>query len=134
MKFQKFLVWLNAVVWLFFGLGYVIVPSSFASLVGSDITRIQAYKIMSDVGFMMVGIGIWYVYCAIDNSRIRYGLISAFLICFGMLVGRLIGILVTGSANNFMALYLILETLDSILLFIALCIKDESQQAVTSQN
>jgi hypothetical protein len=125
MKFKKFLIWLNSVVWLFFGFGYAIAPNFFASLVDASITKADSYKIMTDVGIMMVGIGIWYVYCVIDNSRIRHGLISAFLICFGMLVGRLIGTVVNGSANNITILYIILETLDSALLFLALRIKDK---------
>ncbi len=128
MKFKKFLIWLNTAVWLFFGFGYAVAPEFFASLVDADITRTNGYKIMTDAGIMMVGIGIWYIYCVIDDSRIRYGLISALLICFGMLVGRLIGVAVTASANNITILYIFLETLDSALLFFALRIKDEQVQ------
>jgi hypothetical protein len=125
MKFKKFVIWLNSAVWLFFGFGFTIAPKFFASLVDADITKADGHKIMTDIGVMMIGIGIWYIYCVIDDSRIRHGLISAFLICFGMLVGRLIGIVVNGSANNINILYVILETLDSALLLLALRIKDK---------
>jgi hypothetical protein len=37
MRFKKFLLWLNAAVWLFFGLGYSVAPDFFASLVGVGI-------------------------------------------------------------------------------------------------
>lgn len=125
MKFKKFLLWLNTAVWLFFGGGYVVAPDFFASLVDAGITKTNGYKIMTDAGVMMVGIGIWYIYCVMDDSRIRYGLISALLICSGLLIGRLVGVAVTASANNITILYIFLESLDSTLLFLALRIKDE---------
>ena len=125
MKYKNFLIWLNAAVWLFFGFGYAIAPDFFASLVDVDITRTSGYKIMADAGIMMVGIGFWYIYCVMDDSRIRYGLISALFICFGMLAGRVIGVAVTASANSVTLLYIFLETLDSVSLFLALRIKDE---------
>ena len=125
MKFKKFLIWLNSAVWLFFGLGYTIAPDFFAALVDADISKTDGYKMMADIGIMMVGIGIWYIYCALDNARIRHGLISAFLICLGMLIGRLIGVAVNNYANNITLLYIILETFDSALLIFALRIKDE---------
>ena len=94
-------------------------------MVDASITKADGYKIMTDIGVMMIGIGIWYFYCVIDDSRIRYGIISAFLICVGMLVGRLIGTVVNNYANNINILYIILEALDSVLLFLALRIKDK---------
>jgi hypothetical protein len=42
-----------------------------------------------------------------------------------MLVGRLIGTVVSGSTSSVNFLYIILETLDSALLFLALRIKDK---------
>lgn len=122
-RFEKSLLWLNAAVWLFFGLGYAVAPNYFASLAGAAVTRADSYRIMADVGVMMLGIGIWYVYCALDDSRTRHGLISAFLICVGMLVGRLIGMAASGGANGVVMLYAALETLDSALLLVALRLK-----------
>ncbi len=58
MKFKKFLIWLNTAVWLFFGFGYADASDFFASLVNASITRADSYKIMTDMGIMMVGIGI----------------------------------------------------------------------------
>jgi hypothetical protein len=110
-------------VWLFFGLGYAIAPDFFASLVGAAVTKAGSYRIMADIGVMMLGIGIWYVYCALDDSRTCHGLVSAFLICAGMLIGRLLGMAASGSANSITILYVVLETLDSALLFLALRMK-----------
>jgi hypothetical protein len=129
MKLKKALLWLNAAVWLTFGLGYAVAPSFFASLVGVEIGREDAYRIMTDIGVMMVGIAIWYGYCATDDARTRLGLISAFLICLGMVVGRLIGVAASGSANSIIMLYVVLEALDSALLFLALRTKDGPRQA-----
>jgi hypothetical protein len=128
MRLKRFVLWLNAAVWFAFGLGYALAPDFFASLVGVGISRGDSYRIMADVGVMMVGIGVWYIYSAIDDSRMRLGLISAFLICLGMLVGRLVGVAVGGSANTITIVYLALETLDSVLLVLALRIKDGSTQ------
>ena len=120
MTLKKSLLWLNAAVWLFFGLGYAVAPDFFASLAGVALSRGDSYRIMTDVGVMMVGIGVWYVYCATDDSRTHHGLVSASLICLGMLAGRLIGMAVSGSANTITILYAALETLDSALLLLAL--------------
>jgi hypothetical protein len=120
MTLKKSLLWLNAAVWLSFGLGYAVAPDFFASLVGVAMSRGDSYRIMTDVGVMMVGIGVWYVYCATDDSRTRQGLVSASLICLGMLAGRLIGMAVSGSVNTITILYAALEILDSALLLLAL--------------
>jgi hypothetical protein len=119
-RLAKFLLWLNAAVWLGFGLGYTVAPDVFASLAGATISRPDSYRVMTDVGVMMVGIALWYVYCALEDSRTRHGLISALLICGGLVVGRLIGIAVSGSANGVSIMYAGLEALDSALLVLAL--------------
>lgn len=119
-KFATFLLWLNAAVWVAFGLGYTVAPSLFASLVGAVISPADSYRVMTDVGVMMVGISLWYGYCALDEVRTRLGLVSAFLIGAGLLVGRLIGIAVAGSASGIAIVYLALEALDAVLLFLAL--------------
>ncbi len=118
-KFAKFLLWLNAAVWLGFGVGYAIAPDWFAALVGADITRADSYRVMTDVGVMMVGIAAWYAFCAFADARTDHGLISALLVCAGLVAGRLIGIAATGSANGVVVTYLVLETLDLALLALA---------------
>ncbi len=115
-RFAKFMLWLNTAVWLGFGLGYAIAPEAFAALVDADISRADSYRVMADVGVMMIGIGAWYIFCALDDARTDYGLISALLICVGMLIGRLVGIAAVGSANGVVLTYLILEALDAVLL------------------
>lgn len=119
-RFSKLVLWLNAAVWLGFGLGYTIVPDAFAALVGVAISRHDSFLIMADVGMMMVGIGIWYIACALRDNWTRPGLVSALLICAGMLIGRIIGIAVAGSINNVIAVYVALELLDTALILAAL--------------
>ncbi len=118
-KFAKFLLWLNAAVWLGFGVGYAIAPGGFATLVGAGLARADGYRVMTDVGVMMVGIASWYVFCALDDARTDHGLISALLICAGLVAGRLIAIAVTSSANGVVVVYLVLEVLDLVLLALA---------------
>jgi hypothetical protein len=117
--FAKFLLWLNAAVWLGFGVGYAIAPDWFATLVGADVGRADSYRVMTDVGVMMVGIAGWYAFCALDDARTDHGLISALLICAGLVAGRLIAIAATGSANSVTVIYLVLEVLDLALLALA---------------
>jgi len=118
-KVAKFLLWLNAAVWLGFGIGYTVVPDVLASLVGGSISRADGYLVLTDIGVMMVGIAVWYGYCAVDESRTRLGLVSALLICVGLLAGRLVAMALSGSANPLMIAYAVLEALDSVLLFLA---------------
>lgn len=118
-KFAKVLLWLNAAVWLTFGVGYTVAPSAFAWLVGVTISRLDGVRVMTDVGVMMVGISLWYGYCALDDSRTRLGLVSAMLIGIGLCAGRLIGIAMTGSANPVSVGYAGLEALNAVLLVVA---------------
>ena len=118
-KLARFLLWLNAAVWLGFGIGYTVVPGVLASMVGGSISRADGYLVLTNIGVMMVGIAVWYGYCAVGESRTRLGLVSALLICVGLLAGRLVGVAVSGSANGPMIAYAVLEALDSVLLFLA---------------
>lgn len=118
-KFAKFLLWLNAGVWLGFGLGYTFMPGLLASLVGATIPAEDSLRVMTDVGVMMVGIAGWYIVSVLDDARIDSGLISAMLIGGGLLIGRLVGIVAVGSANGIVWTYLALEALDTVLLVFA---------------
>ena len=72
------------------------------------------------VGGMITTISVWYFYCAMNEARIDTGILSAFLILFGMFAGRLIGIVVSGSPNGVTIFYVIGEGITSLLLLIAL--------------
>lgn len=128
--FAQFLLWLNAAVWLGFGLGYTITPGGFAALVGAEVPLADGYRLMADVGVMMVGIAGWYVYCALDDARTDHGLISALMIAAGLLAGRLIGIAVTGSANGVVLIYVALEVLDVALLVVCVRARAGHRRAV----
>jgi len=129
-KFAKVLLWLNAAVWLGFGAGYTAAPDVFASLVGAGVSRPDSVRVMTDVGVMMVGISLWYGYCALDDSRTRLGLVSAMLIGIGLCAGRLIGITMTGSANPVSVGYAGLEALNAVLLVVA--VRADSRLRVAS--
>lgn len=131
-RFARFLLWLNAAVWLGFGLGYTIAPAQLAALAGAEVSSVDSYRIMTDVGVMMVGIAGWYLYCALDEARIDLGLISALMIAAGLLAGRLIGIAVTGSAPGVVLAYAGLEALDVALLAISVRTRAAQRRAVVA--
>jgi len=120
-RFRRSLLWLNVCIFLVFGLGYLVAPNYLGSFVDMQLSAPNALIDMRALyGGMLVGISIWYLYCAMDEARIHQGLLSAMFIASGLLSGRLIGVLVSGSPNGATIFYVLTEVLVVLLLAVAL--------------
>lgn len=121
MKFQKTLLFIATVVWFLYGFGYLIAPTFFASLVDMELLTSNALiDIRSLYGGMLVGIGAWWAYCLKDESRVYMGLLSAFLITFGLFAGRAIGAVISGGPNAVNTFYIVIEGVVSSVMLLAL--------------
>ncbi len=119
MLFKKIVLWANVLIFIFFGVGYLVAPVFFASLVDLNLSEPNSVNELMAIGGMMTAIAMWYLYCAIHQSRIDIGVLSAFIILFGLFAGRVLGVVVSGSPNTITIFYVIAEGVTSLLLAIA---------------
>lgn len=120
MKYQKLLLSIAAFVWLFYGIGYLIAPNFFASLVDMEfLTPNALIDARALLGGMLVGTGVWWAYCLRNDKRVFLGLLSAFLICGGLFLGRTIGAIISGGPNAVNIFYIVIEGVVSIIMFLA---------------
>ncbi len=118
----KILLWLNAAVFAAFGLASALAPAMVAEMTTSAIpaTASAMTDFRAVYGGMMIGFGIYLGCCALHEQSHRSGLLAALLVLLCMAGTRSIGMLMDGSPNNFMLLYLGAEAFMSLLLVISL--------------
>ena len=122
MKFQRVLLWLNCLVFLIYGLGFVLFPESLALLITDTVPQSTSGLIdmRATYGGMSLAIGLFLGFLALESATVRLGIISVTLVMAGMAGGRLLGIVLDGNPNGAMVLYLALEILVIILAFVSL--------------
>lgn len=111
MIFSNGLVFANGILFIGFGLGFMIAPACFSALfTGAQLTTASAIiDVRATYGGMALGLGIWLVVCA--RQDIRLGLIGAFAVLTSIVLTRLVGIVLDGGANGFMYAFLAAEVL-----------------------
>lgn len=109
MKFAKRLVLINGVLFVGFGLGFLIAPVFFSSLFtgGTLTTSSAAIDLRATYGGLGLGIGVWFLLCA--KSNVRLGVLGAIAVLASIVIGRVIGLVVDGAPNMFMYVFLLAE-------------------------
>jgi len=107
----KLLVLLTAAIFCAYGFIFVFFPVEALLFVveGSVSTSSGVIDIRATYGGMSVGIGIVLYLLATTHGTLRIGLISVCLLMLGMAAGRIIGMVLDGSPNMYMYIYLALE-------------------------
>lgn len=107
----KLILWLNAAVFAGFGLACILWPAEVAELTTGAVpaTTSALTDFRAVYGGMMLGIGLLLALTTRRTMATRVGLQAVVLILFCMAAARLIGILVDGSPNQYMLLYLVAE-------------------------
>jgi len=107
----KLLVLLTAAIFCAYGFIFVLFPVEALLFVvgGSVSTSSGVIDIRATYGGMSVGIGIVLYLLATTYGTLRIGLISVCLLMLGMAAGRIIGMVLDGSPNMYMYIYLALE-------------------------
>lgn len=111
MIFGKALVLVNGILFIGFGLGFILAPVLFTNLfTGGHFTTPSAIiDVRATYGGLALGLGIWLVICA--NQNVRLGLVGSFAILASLILGRVTGIALDGGANIFMHIFLAAEVL-----------------------
>jgi hypothetical protein len=131
MKFATTLLWLNAVLFIIFGMCFLVAPGFFANLITEAIpaTSSACIDMRATYGGMGLGIGLVFALCARHPATVSLGLIASLMVLGAIVAGRLIGFVVDGSPNLFMSLMLSAELLFIVLLVVAL-----KQMAISPQS
>lgn len=111
MKAASFLIDFNAILFFMYGLGFLFFPEYLSALVTGD-SPSNSSAIMdmrATYGGISLGFGLLLAYCARCAKTTTTGLWGIILVVGGMALGRLAGIIIDGSPNTIMYIFLILE-------------------------
>jgi hypothetical protein len=110
-KVQVAVVWINAAVFLLYGIGFVLFPESLSAFVTGNVPGGSSALIdlRATYGGMSIGLGILLGLLALNPAWVRAGLLGVLVIMLGMASARLYGIAVDGTPNRIMLVYLAAE-------------------------
>ncbi len=119
MNNAKILLWINAILFVLFGIGFIFAPSPLAQWItgSTPSTTSGMIDLRATYGGLALGIGIFWALCASNGSE-RNGLLSAILVLSAVVIGRITGILLDGNPNIFMFILLTAEIIFAALNFI----------------
>lgn len=112
---DKILVILTAAIFFVYGLIFVLFPVEMLQIIlqVSLNTSSGIIDIRATYGGMSIAIGVILYLLATNENTLRVGLISVSILMLSMAFGRLIGMVLDGSPNIFMYIYLALELVAS---------------------
>jgi hypothetical protein len=113
MAFPVVLLWIDAVLFVGFGLGFVAAPAQLADLIlgAAPTTASALIDMRATYGGVAIGTGLFFALCAARPQWLRPGLVASLLVVGALETSRVIGILADGSPNAFMLLFLAFEVL-----------------------
>ena len=122
MNIPSAVLWLNAIVFVGFGIACALLPAEISELtVGAAPATASAMTDFRAVyGGMMIGIGALLIFTAREPAYQRAGLVAVLLIMIGMASTRILGMLSDGSPNGYMQAYLAAEIFMAILVSLVL--------------
>lgn len=122
MAFQRTLLWINCVLFIVFGIGFILIPGSLSNLMTGSVpaTTSAMTDMRATYGGMALGIAIFFGICARNPDTVRIGLIASALALSCIAFGRIVGIFIDGSPNIFIYLLLSAEVLFAAMILFAL--------------
>lgn len=109
MNTNKLIVIITAAVFAIFGLAFILLPEVLSQTITGAVptTASGLIDMRATYGGMSLAVGL--ILFMLARSDVRMGLIAVLLLMLGMAGGRTYGILVDGSPNIMMVLFLALE-------------------------
>ena len=106
MNIGKTLVFVNGVLFVGFGLGFIIAPGFFLKLFTDTTLSLPSavIDVRATYGGLGLGVGVWLLLCFKDN--VRLGLLGSLVVLASIILGRTIGLIVDGNPNIFMFVFL----------------------------
>ena len=111
MTIQAVIVRITAVVFTFYGIGFVVAPELLSQCVTGAIPASASGLIdmRATYGGMSVAVGVLLFVLSSKRGSIENGLLGVIILMLCMASGRIYGIAVDGSANMLMYIYLAIE-------------------------
>lgn len=111
MKIEKILIWFTAAIFLAYGFLFALYPSSFSNIVTGSMpaTTSGLIDMRATYGGMSIAVGLLMFLLGANERTIKLGLLSVFVVLLGMAITRVFGIIVDGSPNKLMYIYLLAE-------------------------
>jgi len=115
----KIILFIVAIVSITFGLSFIFAPHMFFEMyTGATLaTTSAATDIRTTYGGFSLGFGLFLLYCSQNNLRI--GLLAALLALTTITSARIFGIVIDGSPNTYMFIFLGMEAVSLALVFLA---------------
>ena len=122
MPFAVLLLRITSVLFVAFGVGFAVAPQDLADLVtdGAPSVPSAVTDMRAAYGGVALGLGLFIGYCARRAETVRLGLMASTLVLVSLAAARLLGMIVDGSPNAFMVVFLGLEIISVWLFMIAL--------------
>ena len=117
MNFKTTLIWINALVFIAYGLGFVFFPSTLGLLVtgSAPSTSSGVIDMRATYGGMTLGLGVLFGLLARDPRTVRLGVWGIIVVMICIAGGRVFGMIQDGTPNSIMYIYLAAEILMVIL-------------------
>ncbi len=121
-RIQTLIVRLGAVIFGVYGLAFVLAPEMMAQFVTGAAPKLSSPLIdmRATYGGMSVGVGALLYLLSIHPNTLRQGLLGVLLLMLGMGGARAYGILVDGSPNLMMYVFLAVELATAVIAVAAL--------------
>ena len=127
---QALLVRIVATVFLFYGTAFLFWPQIFLLRQLGEVPVMPStlIDVRATYGGLSLGLAVVLFKLAGEPTTQRAGVWTVILVLGGMAVGRCYGLIVDGSANGFMYLYLALEILAVAVSFVVLALRPSFHQ------
>ncbi len=94
---SRLVLWLGAVLFVPFGLWVLYDPTALAAITERPLPTATALTDSRAVdGGLVLGLGLFFVACALDPTKTRAGLLALLLVGAGPFLGRCVGIVLDG--------------------------------------
>ena len=121
MSFGRVLVWIAGVMFLVFGLAYLLTPASLVEPAGISLSTPSALTdVRATYGGFALGLAAFLLWSALVPKRVAVGLVALALIEAGVGLCRAIGVMVDGALNQFHITAFLIEISLALLALIAL--------------
>ena len=122
MSLAVLLLRITSVLFVAFGIGFAVAPQDLAELVTGAAPSVSSAvtDMRATYGGVPLGIGLFIGYCARRPETVRLGLLASLAVVASLGAARLVGIIVDGSPNGFMLVFLATEMASVWLFVIAL--------------
>ena len=119
MALPVLLLRITSVLFVAFGIGFAAAPQELAEFVTGAAPSVPSAvtDMRATYGGVPLGIGLFIGYCARRPESVRLGILASLAVVAALGAARLAGIIVDGSPNGFMLVFLSTE-IASVLLFV----------------